>query len=315
VGVSRELARAEHGARPHLTPRTPAYPFQALAHIALRIRMESTASHAHTLVAHDSHHPALQPTASPLEKGKSRMVLDSPASGTTMAADLRDLSRARPPPAPSLSMLSPLRAAMQQLDYRGAQVGEITDRLYLPLLQPTTTELQLHQEFPQLAHQLQHTQLHIPAVIYQQVQATTAPQTAHLNVLAEGLQQGHLIAQNAQAAVANALTAPLQDTAQSASGPALPRAPAPAFADMSMDHDAYNDDLGNPVNPRLPVHWRGRPRFAITSSASIVPSTSDSCRAARPLDGDSFSRSCHEVLVCRMCRSAEPRNQRSSPPR
>ena len=82
--------------------------------------------------------------------------------------------------------------------------------------------------------------------------ATTAPQTAQLNVLAEGLQQVNLIAQNAQTAVANALAAPLHDTAQSTSGSALPSAPAPAVADMYMDHDAYNDHLGNPVNPRLP---------------------------------------------------------------
>ena len=50
------------------------------------------------------------------------MVLDSPASVTTMAADLQDLSRARPPPAPSHSFLSPVRAAMQQLDYRVADL-------------------------------------------------------------------------------------------------------------------------------------------------------------------------------------------------
>ena len=114
--------------------------------------------------------------------------------------------------------------------------------------------MQLHQEIQQLAHQLQHTQLHIPDVIHQQVQATTAPQAAKLNVLAEGLQQVHLIAQNAHAAVAHAFPAPLQDTAQSTTGPTLPRAPTPAVADMSMDHDAYNDHLGNPVNPRLPPY-------------------------------------------------------------
>ena len=70
-------------------------------------------------------------------------------------------------------------------------------------------------------------------------------------MLAEGFQQAHVIAQNAQPAVSKALTAPLQDTAQSTAGPELPRAPAPVTADMSMYHDAYNNHLGNQVNPRL----------------------------------------------------------------
>ena len=112
--------------------------------------------------------------------------------------------------------------------------------------------MQLHQEIQQLAHQLQLSQRHIPAVINQQVKATTAPQTAQLNVLAEGLQQAHLIALIAQAAVANALAAP------------LPRAPAPAVADMSMDHDAYNDHLCNPVNPRLPHYTSAEDPVVVT---------------------------------------------------
>ena len=93
---------------------------------------------------------------------------------------------------------------MQQLDYRVAELERLqTDPASSSSsTHPTTTELQLHQEIQQLAHQLQHTQLHIPDVIHQQVQATTAPQTAQLNVLAEGLQQVHLIA---HAAVAHAL--------------------------------------------------------------------------------------------------------------
>ena len=146
-------------------------------------------------------------------------------------------------------MLSPVRAAMQQLDYRVAELERLqTDPVSSSSssTHPTTTELQLHQEIQQLAHQLQHTQLHILDVIHQQVQATTAPQAAQLNVLAEGLQQVHLIAQNAHAAVAHAFAAPLQDTAQSTTGP------TPVIADMYMDHDAYNDHLGNQVNPRLP---------------------------------------------------------------
>ena len=84
--------------RPHLTPRTHAYPFHVLAHIALPTRMEPTAPHAETPVAHNPQHSASHTPATPLEKGKSRMVLDSPDSVTTMAADLRDLSRAKPPP-------------------------------------------------------------------------------------------------------------------------------------------------------------------------------------------------------------------------
>ena len=71
---------------------------------------------------------------------------------------------------------------MQQLDYRVAETKEILKidptSSSSSSTQPTTTELQLHQEIQQLAHQLQHTQLHIPAVIHQQVQATTAPQTS-----------------------------------------------------------------------------------------------------------------------------------------
>ena len=91
------------------------------------------------------------------------MVFDFPASVTTMAADLRDLSRAKPPPAPALSMLSPVRAAMQQLDYRVAELERLqTDPASSSSTHPTTTELQLHQEIQQLAHQLQDTQLHIP---------------------------------------------------------------------------------------------------------------------------------------------------------
>ena len=110
---------------------------------------------------------------------------------------------------------------MQQLYYRVAELERLQlDPTSSSSTQHTTTELQLHQEIQQLAHQLQHTQLHI----HQQVQATTATETAQLNVLAEGLQQVHLIAQNAHAAVAKALAAPLQDTAQSTSGSALPRA-------------------------------------------------------------------------------------------
>ena len=93
---------------------------------------------------------------------------------------------------------------MQQLDYRVAEL----ERLQTDFSnQPTTTELQLHQEIQQLPHQLQHTQLHIPDVIHQQVQATTATHTAQLNVLAEVLQQVHLMAHKAHAAVANALEA------------------------------------------------------------------------------------------------------------
>ena len=89
-------------------------------------------------------------------------------------------------------------------------------------------------------------------MIHQQVQATTAPHTAQLNVLAEDLQQVHLIAQNAPAALAHALAAPLQDAEQSTTGPELPRAQAPVTAGMPMDPDAYNNHLRNPVNPRLP---------------------------------------------------------------
>ena len=74
-------------------------------------------------------------------------------------------------------------------------------------------------------------------MVHQQLQATTATHTAQLNVLAEGFQQDHLIVQNAHAAVANASAARLPDTAQSISVPALPRAPAPAVADMSMEPD------------------------------------------------------------------------------
>ena len=80
-----------------------------------------------------------------------------------MAADLRDLSRAKPPPAPALFMLSPVRAAMQQLDYRVAELErfQIDTTTTSSSTQPTTTKLQLHHEIQQLAHQLQHTQLHI----------------------------------------------------------------------------------------------------------------------------------------------------------
>ena len=52
---------------------------------------------------------------------------------------------------------------MQQLDYRFAELERLqTDPAYSSSsTHPTTTELQLHQEIQQLAHQLQHTQLHI----------------------------------------------------------------------------------------------------------------------------------------------------------
>ena len=74
------------------------------------------------------------------------MVLDSPDSVTTMAADLRDESQTRPP-APSLSISNPVRAAMQQLDYRVAELDRLqTDTASSSSSQPTTTELQLHQE-------------------------------------------------------------------------------------------------------------------------------------------------------------------------
>ena len=86
-GTRPRRARSTH-TRPHLTPRTPSYPFHVLAHIALPTRMEPTAPHAETPVAHNPQHSALHTPATPLEKGKSRMVLDSPASVTTMAADL-----------------------------------------------------------------------------------------------------------------------------------------------------------------------------------------------------------------------------------
>ena len=56
--------------------------------------------------------------------------------------------------------------------------------------------------------------------------------------------------------MAHALAATLHDTAQSTIGPKLPHAPAPVTADMSMDPDAYNNHIGNPVNPRLP-HYTG----------------------------------------------------------
>ena len=91
-------------------------------------------------------------------------------------------------------------------------------------------------------------------MVHKQVQATRTPQTAQLKVLAEGLQQVHLIAQNAHEAVAHALAATLQDTAQSTAGQALPLVSAHAAAGMSMDPDPYNDHLGNPVNPRLPTY-------------------------------------------------------------
>ena len=61
-------------------------------------------------------------------------------------------------------------------------------------------------------------------------------------MLAEGLQHVHLIAQNAHAAVINW------------SGAAT--SPVPVTADMSIDQDANNDHIGNPVNPRLP-HYTG----------------------------------------------------------
>ena len=70
---------------------------------------------------------------------------------------------------------------MQQLYYRVAELERLQlDPTSSSSTQHTTTELQLHQEIQQLAHQLQHTQLHIPTVIHQQVQATTAPHTAQL---------------------------------------------------------------------------------------------------------------------------------------
>ena len=103
--------------RTHLTPRAP-----RILSIAIPSHMESTASQNDTHVAHEPLHLASQPSATPLEKVKLRMDMDPPASVTTMTADLRDLSRARPHPAPSLSILSPVRAAMQQLDYRVAEL-------------------------------------------------------------------------------------------------------------------------------------------------------------------------------------------------
>ena len=53
---------------------------------------------------------------------------------------------------------------MQQLDYRVAELERLlTDPTTTSSsTQPTTTELQLHQEIQQLTHQLQDTQLHIP---------------------------------------------------------------------------------------------------------------------------------------------------------
>ena len=101
-----------HTSTPHPTRPCVSVPSLGSHCIAL------AATQADTHVAHDSQHLP----ATTLEKWKSRMVLDSPASVTTMAADLQDLSRARPPPAPSHSFLSPVRAAMQQLDYRVADL-------------------------------------------------------------------------------------------------------------------------------------------------------------------------------------------------
>ena len=59
----------------------------------------------------------------------------------------------------------------------------------------------------------------------------------------------------AHAAVAHALEAPMQDTAQSTTGPELPGAPAPVTTDMSMDPDAYNDHLPGEYTPST-LHWR-----------------------------------------------------------
>ena len=144
---------------------------------------------------------------------------------------------------------------MRQLGYRVAELDRLqTDPDSSSSNQPKTTELQLHQEIQQLMHQLQHTQLHIHDVIHQHVQATKTPHTAQLNALTEGLQQVHLIAQNAHAAVAHTLAATLQDTALSTAGPELPRATAPVTADISMDPEAYNHHLGNPLNPGVPPY-------------------------------------------------------------
>ena len=141
--------------RPHLTPGAPAYTFHELNPIALPSHTASTACQADTHVVHGPLPLASQPPATPLEKRKPRIVFDSPASVTTMAADLRHLSRARPPPAPSFSSLSPVRATIQQLDYRVAELDRLqTDPASSSSNQPTTTELQFHQEIQQLAHQL-----------------------------------------------------------------------------------------------------------------------------------------------------------------
>ena len=53
---------------------------------------------------------------------------------------------------------------MQQLDYRVAERLQ-KDPASSSANQPTTTELQLLQEIQQLAHELQHTQVHIPDMI------------------------------------------------------------------------------------------------------------------------------------------------------
>ena len=72
---------------------------------------------------------------------------------------------------------------MKRLDYRIAELEILqTDHFYSSYNQPTTTELQLHQEIQQLAHQLQHTQLYLPDVVINHVHATTTTQTAQLNV-------------------------------------------------------------------------------------------------------------------------------------
>lgn len=84
-------------------------------------RMESTASQADTYVAHGPSHITSQPPYTPYGK---RLIVDDfgfPASIATMVADLRDLSRVIPPPAPSLSILS-LVLDVMKLGYRVAEV-------------------------------------------------------------------------------------------------------------------------------------------------------------------------------------------------
>ena len=157
VRALRQRAQAEHGEHhpAPISPHAPRVYFPRVGSHSPQSRMESKASQADTHVAHEPLHLASQPTATALEKGKSRIALGTPASVTTIAADMRDLSRERTHLAPSLSILSPVRAAMQQLDYRFSELEILqTDPASSSSNQPTTTELQLHQEIQQLAHQL-----------------------------------------------------------------------------------------------------------------------------------------------------------------